>query len=82
MLTVRNPEDGTDDPMYKAAKETQTQRRDLRTQWEEANMGWFEGTALKHTLPYVTQITRANLIHEAGHPTRHRVIGTSHTGAL
>ena len=39
MLTVRNPEDGTDDPMYKAAKETQMQRRDLRTQWEEANMG-------------------------------------------
>ena len=38
MLTVRNPEDGTDDPMYKAAKETQTQR-DLWTQWEEANMG-------------------------------------------
>ena len=31
-------------------------------------MGRFERTALKHTLPYVKQMTSVSSMHDAGHP--------------
>ena len=49
MHTYGTQKDGADDPMYGAAKETQTQRTDFWTQWEKERMGWFERIALKHT---------------------------------
>ena len=45
--------DGNDDPICKAAKETQMQRTDFWTLWEEARVGQFERIALKHVYYYM-----------------------------
>ena len=39
---------GTSDPTYRAAKETQMQRTDFQTQREKARVGRYERIALKH----------------------------------
>ena len=39
MHTYGTQKDGADDPMYGAAKETQTQRTDFWTQFEKERMG-------------------------------------------
>ena len=62
---------GTDEPISKAAMETQTLRTDLRTRLgREKRVRGMEKVTWKHTLPYVKQIANGNLLMAQGTQTR------------
>ena len=58
---------GTDEPISKAAMETQTLRTDLRTRLgREKRVRGMEKVTWKRTLPYVKQIANGNLQYDSG----------------
>ena len=60
---------GTDEPVCRAAVETQTQRTDLRTQWGKERAGQTESSMETYTLPHVKQRARGQFLYDSGNST-------------
>ena len=56
----------TDNPIFRAGIETQTQRTDMWTQWEREGVTNWEIRFDKNTLPCVKQIASGNLLYSTG----------------
>ena len=56
---------GTDEPICRAAMETQTYKTDLWTQWGKERVGSTDREAWKYIL-YVKYIARGNLLYDPG----------------
>ena len=60
---------GTNEPVCRAAVETQTQRTDLWTQRGKERVARIERVAWKHKQPYVKQRARGQFLYDSGNST-------------
>ena len=69
--------DGTDELIFRAAMEKQTQRTDLWTRWEERREKGrcVERVTQNFTIPYVKQIANGNLLCDSGNSNRGSATG-------